>query len=122
MPDKDESKQKGGYARAEALTLKERKEIARDAALSRWDSNVPRADFEGDFRIGEKTISRRCLAKRQAVIDTIYLLNISWPFSYSKSWDRCFKHCRRDSVFFASRSVKTFYFRTLIAVDHADIF
>lgn len=34
---KDESKQKGGFARAEVLTPTERKEIAMKAALARWD-------------------------------------------------------------------------------------
>ena len=65
---KNPSKQKGGYARAKALTPDERKEIAREAALSRWDSNVPRAEFEGNFRIGEKTISAAVLANGKRIL------------------------------------------------------
>ncbi|MCH8029593.1 MAG: P63C domain-containing protein [Candidatus Dadabacteria bacterium] len=55
------NRSKGGYARAEALTPERRKDIARKAALSRWDSDVPRAEFEGDFKIGEKLISAAVL-------------------------------------------------------------
>ncbi len=59
--ENNKSKSKGGYARAEALTPEQRKKIARNAALSRWDANVPKAEFEGDFNIGEKVISAAVL-------------------------------------------------------------
>ena len=52
----DRNKVKGGYARAESLTVEERKKIARQAALARWDSNVPRASHEGPFKIGQNDI------------------------------------------------------------------
>ena len=77
MPDKDDSKQKGGYARAEALTPDQRREIARDAALSRWDGNVPRADFEGDFKIGEKTISAAVLPNgKRLLTQSTFLISL----------------------------------------------
>lgn len=53
---KDESKAKGGNARALALTPERRKEIARQAALSRWTDTAPVAEYEGEFPLGDKTI------------------------------------------------------------------
>lgn len=52
----DEKKAKGGYARADSLTVEERKKIAREAALSRWDADVPRTSHEGPFKIGQNEI------------------------------------------------------------------
>jgi hypothetical protein len=54
--ERDESKAKGGFARAEALSPEERKEIARKAAQARWDGNIPKAKCEGSFKIGQTTI------------------------------------------------------------------
>lgn len=49
-------KAKGGIARANSLTSEQRKTIARKAALSRWDVNVPLATHEGKFTIGDATV------------------------------------------------------------------
>ena len=43
---------KGGLARAAALSAKERKTIAKEAALARWHSEIPRATHEGTLEIG----------------------------------------------------------------------
>lgn len=53
---KDESKAVGGHARASVLTPQRRKDIARKAALSRWDESLPKAEFgspDRPARIGE---------------------------------------------------------------------
>ncbi|HET6203619.1 MAG TPA: P63C domain-containing protein [Planctomycetota bacterium] len=54
--DKNASKSsanaRGGYARAEALPPEERSKIARDAALARWDADIPKATYYGSFRLG----------------------------------------------------------------------
>lgn len=57
----DESKAKGGKARADALSPEERKAIARKAALARWDADVPQAEFEGVFPIGNTEVSAAVL-------------------------------------------------------------
>lgn len=57
----DESKAKGGRARAEALTPEERKAIARKAALARWEADVPQATHEGAFKLGEADVSAAVL-------------------------------------------------------------
>lgn len=46
---------KGGLARAEALTPKERKDISRKAAAARWDKerDIPRSEYPGELKIGD---------------------------------------------------------------------
>lgn len=65
---KDESKVAGGKARALALTSEERKAIARHAALSRWDAEVPVADYEGELRIGNTPVSAVVLPNGKRLI------------------------------------------------------
>jgi hypothetical protein len=50
--EKNESKAKGGVARAESLDPKRRKEIARRAANALWDFGVPQASHDGPLNIG----------------------------------------------------------------------
>jgi hypothetical protein len=52
---------RGGLARAEALTPDQRSEIARNAAMARWESDVPQATHEGTFNIGDSSISAAVL-------------------------------------------------------------
>jgi hypothetical protein len=47
---------KGGVARAKKLSHEERSAIAREAAIKRWSSNVPRATHTGAIQIGDKQI------------------------------------------------------------------
>ena len=52
---------RGGHARADILTADERKEIARHAALARWEQGdaglIPRATHVGNIKIGDNEIS-----------------------------------------------------------------
>ncbi len=50
-------KAKGGKARAESLSPEQRKTIARQAALIRWDNKLIIASHEGDFNLGNAKIS-----------------------------------------------------------------
>jgi len=59
---------KGGKARAENLTSEQRRDIARHAALARWDSSVPQASHEGILKIGGKEISAAVLPTGQRLI------------------------------------------------------
>lgn len=54
IDEKDSSKAKGGYARAEKLSADQRKEIAKNAAVSRW--RIPKAKYEGVLKIGGEEI------------------------------------------------------------------
>lgn len=59
--NRDEKKVRAALARAEALTPEERKEIARKAALARWDGTVPQAKCEGTFPLGKAVMSAAVL-------------------------------------------------------------
>lgn len=50
--EKDGLKVKAALARAEALSPEERSRIAKQAAAARWNSDLPKAEFEGEFTIG----------------------------------------------------------------------
>ncbi len=52
---KDESKAKGGYARAEKMSPEKRNMVASRAANARWDKtkNIPSAEYMGDLVIGD---------------------------------------------------------------------
>jgi hypothetical protein len=49
-------KAKGGVARRDKLTKEERQSIATKAARARWGTDIPRANFTGEIRIGDSTI------------------------------------------------------------------
>lgn len=53
---KDESKVKGGNARAEKLSPDQRKEIAIKAASARWQSGIPKASYVGTLKIADREI------------------------------------------------------------------
>jgi hypothetical protein len=62
MKDKESSKQsKGGHARAEALSDEQRREIAREAALTRWSTDLPRATHDGAVKIGTTALAAAVL-------------------------------------------------------------
>jgi hypothetical protein len=51
MNQENSGKARGGLARAAKLTQEERREIARKAAQSRWDSNIPKATHLGKLSL-----------------------------------------------------------------------
>jgi len=59
---------KGGTARANSLTPEQRKEIARKAALARWEDDSPTATHEGSFTIGSTEINAAVLPDGSRVI------------------------------------------------------
>lgn len=69
MSDHESSgKSKGGIARKEALTAERRSEIAKKAAASRWDVDLPIATHEGDFKLGDEVVSSAVLPGGMRVI------------------------------------------------------
>lgn len=66
MAQEESIQSKGGIARAEALSAKERSEIARKAAASRW--NLPQATHEGELHIGRIPIACAVIGDGQRVI------------------------------------------------------
>lgn len=65
---KNTSKAIGGVARAAALTPERRAEIAKKAAASRWDGDLPVATHEGEFRLGDSVVSCAVLPNNLRVI------------------------------------------------------
>lgn len=66
--DKNESKAIGGFARAEVLSPSKRSEIAKKAASVRWGTDMPLATHEGEFRIGDSSISAAVLQNGKRVL------------------------------------------------------
>ena len=58
----------GGYARAERLSPERRKQIARQAAAIRWVGNLPRAEYEGSFPLGNIEIACAVLQDETRII------------------------------------------------------
>lgn len=58
---KDKSKVIGGIARRDSLTPDERSAIAKKAASARWESEIPKATHEGEFLIGDSSVSAAVL-------------------------------------------------------------
>ncbi len=68
VEEKDETKVAGGKARAATLSPERRSEIAKKAAASRWDGELPIATHEGDFKLGETVVSCAVLPNGLRVI------------------------------------------------------
>lgn len=68
MNNQHSKKAKGGHARAKALSSKKRSQIAKQAASERWNSDLPMAEYEGEFIIGDKKISSVVLPNGLRVI------------------------------------------------------
>ena len=69
MPEKkDESKARGGLARAKALSAQKRQEIAKAAAVARWGSDLPIAKYEGSFDLGGRSVACAVLPNGKRII------------------------------------------------------
>jgi hypothetical protein len=66
--EQGESKARGGFARAQALTPQKRTEIARKAAETRWSDSAPSAIHEGTIKLGEIEIPCAVLADGRRVL------------------------------------------------------
>ena len=70
MSDNSGLKAKAALARAEALTPRRRKEIARAAAEARWDPSVPRATHTGSLRLGDAELDCYVLEDGSRLLST----------------------------------------------------
>ena len=71
MEEQTTGKAKGGVARAEALSADRRAEIAKNAALARWDSDLPKAEFgapDRPLKIGDLEVPCYVLADKRRVL------------------------------------------------------
>lgn len=65
---KDPKKVKAAEVRARSMTPERRKEIASAAAQSRWSADLPEADFEGEFLIGNEIVACAVLRDQRRLI------------------------------------------------------
>jgi P63C domain len=61
-------KARGGKARAEALSRKERRDIAKKAAAARWDDSIPEATHIGELQIGDRVLACAILSDGTRVL------------------------------------------------------
>ncbi len=61
-------KAKGGFARAQALSAEDRREISRKAAAARWAGSLLIADFEGELPIGDTSLSCAVLPDETRIV------------------------------------------------------
>ena len=74
MNDKSDGKSRGGIARAISLSPDKRSEIARKAAVARWENEIPEATHEGEFKIGDSSISAAVLSDgKRLLIQSTFL-------------------------------------------------
>lgn len=65
---KDPKKVAAANIRANSMTAERRSEIARQAAESRWSADLPEADFEGEFLVGDKIVACAVLRDERRLI------------------------------------------------------
>ncbi len=68
MSEKDPKKVAAGKARMKAMSPTERRDNARLAAEARWSADLPMADFEGTFNIGQVELSAAVLRDETRII------------------------------------------------------
>lgn len=66
--DEPQGRARGGLARAEVLSPKSRKDIAKKAAAARWDNSIPTATHIGELKIGDLNLPCAVLADGTRVI------------------------------------------------------
>lgn len=107
--ERDERKAIGGYARAQALAPEARKDIARRAALARWDG--PRATHSGTLKIGGAELPAYVLETGERIISTRGVMK-----ALKRTW-RGRKYSGTEMpVFLEARNLKPFISEDLVMV------
>lgn len=109
------NKAKGGHARAESLTAEERKDIARRAALVRWQDQVPQATHEGTFPIGPATISAAVLPNGQRLLTQATFLRALGRARSPKAGTGVLKTVDGTPFFLQATALKPFISEELLA-------
>jgi hypothetical protein len=68
MAEEKKQGSQGGNARRDALTVDQRKKIARKAAEARWGSEMPQATHDGPLQIGDEVLIAANLANGKRLI------------------------------------------------------
>jgi len=68
MSTPEDAKVRAGLARAASLSGERRREIAREAAVSRWSVDIPQASHDGSLRVGDREIFAAVLPNGKRLI------------------------------------------------------
>jgi hypothetical protein len=106
----DSPKAKGGRARAASLSARERSDIAKNAAVARWYSDIPRATHEGTLEIAGFQLQCAVLADGRRVLSesgVLRALGIS-PSGTAIKAARIADHPERLPMFVAPANIRSF--------------
>jgi hypothetical protein len=106
----DESKAIGGYARAQALSPEERREIAKKAALSRWNADVPQSIYTGTLTIGDMSFPCSVLSDGTRILtQSDFMTGMGMYYSGWVAKNRTAEDAAADMPHFLSfKSIKPF--------------
>ena len=111
----NESKAIGGYARAQALSPEERREIAKKAALSRWNADIPQAVYTGELTLGDMSFPCSVLSDGTRILTQSDFMNgMGMYYSGWVAKNRSAEDAAADIPHFLSfKSIKPFVERHL---------
>lgn len=102
----------GGYARASSLSSQRRKQIASNAASSRWDKvkNIPKASYTGTLSIGDMTFPCSVLSNGDRILtQTDFMNGMGMYYSGWVSKNRSAEDAAADvPAFLSFKSIKPF--------------
>jgi len=84
----DSPQREGGRARARNLSPEQRREIAKKAAASRWNADLPKAAYEGELHLGSVSVDSAVLKDgRRVLLSRAFLeaLGRPWKGSYQRT-------------------------------------
>lgn len=108
-----ETKARGGYARAEALSPEERSEIAKRAAVARWNNPLLKGTHQGELRLGNKVLPCYVLEDGTRVIARAGVLRAIGRTGKAKG-GRQYDNEFQTPVFLSAENLKPFVSEELI--------
>lgn len=115
MADDTDFRAKGGKTRADKLSPERRSEIAKKAAESRWNADLPQADFEGDFPLGDKMVSAAVLRDERRVITQATFLRALGRSRSPKAGTGVLSTVDELPFFLQAKALKPFIDRDLVS-------
>lgn len=107
--NKQQSKRaQGGHARARSLSSTERSDIARKAANARWNTDLPKTDYEGSFNIGDTQVNCAVLPNTQRIITQSTFLKLLGRSRSPKGGTGVFSTVNDLPIFLQSEDLKPF--------------
>jgi len=99
---------KGGRARAEALSKEERRAIAKEAALARWNRDLPRSEYPGEIVINGRHITCAVLETGKRLITQESFLDAIGRARKAKAGTGSFSEVDRMPPFLSAENLNPF--------------